>query len=110
MQMKYLRAEKRKRRAERKIRRADKKSGGWRGKKKKLFDKQRGICALCGEDMLYSDCNLDHKVPKSKGGHDGIKNLQATHRGCNSIKSNFCAHTLSGAIYKKIMEYRRTVG
>jgi len=107
MQMKYLRAEKRKRRAERKLRRADKKGSLWAKKKKKLFDKQKGICALCGENMDYSDCNLDHKVPKSKGGHNGIKNLQATHRRCNSIKSNSCAHTLSRKVYEKIMEYRR---
>lgn len=44
-------------------------------------------CVYCGcSEKIY--LNIDHKVPKTKGGTDNIKNLQLTCIICNKIKSN----------------------
>lgn len=54
-----------------------------------LLKKQEGKCNLCGlyfkdEDVL----EVDHIIPKSKGGKDEYKNYQLLHRHCHDKKSN----------------------
>lgn len=59
------------------------------------------LCALCDNTILYQahesngdhaggwgGWNIDHIIPKSKGGNDNKNNLQATHIKCNQKKSN----------------------
>jgi len=41
-------------------------------------------CPLCVEPMVLSECNIDHIIPRSKGGGDAMQNLQLTHVICNS--------------------------
>ncbi|MEM9054831.1 MAG: HNH endonuclease [Pseudomonadota bacterium] len=66
-----------------------------------LWEKQSGLCALCGEPMLRNRfeaphariwdkqrATLDHILPRSKGGKDAPENLQLTHAHCNKIKGN----------------------
>ena len=53
-----------------------------------LLKKQKGKCAHCGlffreEDLL----EIDHIIPKSKGGLDEYKNLQLLHRHCHDVKT-----------------------
>jgi len=43
-------------------------------------------CELCEGNL--SKYNIDHVVPKSKGGHDQISNLRLTHPKCNSKRGN----------------------
>jgi RNA-directed DNA polymerase len=57
-------------------------------KEAKLLKRQKGKCAHCGlyfreEDVL----EVDHVVPKSKGGKDTHKNLQLLHRHCHDMKT-----------------------
>ncbi len=54
----------------------------------KLLKKQKGKCAHCGlyfreEDVL----EVDHVVPKSKGGKGTYDNLQLLHRHCHDVKT-----------------------
>lgn len=42
-----------------------------------------GKCAICGNE---SNPTIDHIIPISKGGHDGIDNLQVLCGSCNSKK------------------------
>lgn len=42
-----------------------------------------GVCHLCGEPGADT---LDHVVPLSRGGSNGVGNLRPAHRGCNSRK------------------------
>lgn len=62
---------------------------------RKLVLAKEEYCAICGQ---YVDKELktphpmsaevDHIIPKDKGGSDGLSNLQLTHRKCNRAKSN----------------------
>ena len=57
--------------------------------KQKLFSKTK-VCALCGDAIkLYEDSNVDHILPKSKGGTNILANLQIVHKQCNTIKSSY---------------------
>lgn len=51
-------------------------------------------CALCGEPIDYQApagdpraFELDHVVPRSRGGSDLLDNYQPSHRDCNRRKS-----------------------
>jgi RNA-directed DNA polymerase len=53
-----------------------------------LLKKQKGKCAHC--DLFFKDGDLmdiDHRIPKSKGGRDSYENLQLLHRHCHDVKS-----------------------
>ena len=50
-----------------------------------LLKKYRYSCARCGSG---EDICRDHKIPISKGGDDGIDNIQPLCRQCNSRKWN----------------------
>jgi RNA-directed DNA polymerase len=54
----------------------------------KLLKKQKGKCPHCG---LYFNSNdlleVDHIIPRSKGGKDEYKNLQLLHQHCHDDKS-----------------------
>lgn len=46
-----------------------------------LLKKQKGRCAYCHKYFTPGDLmEIDHIIPKSKGGKDGLDNLQLLHR------------------------------
>jgi ATP adenylyltransferase len=47
-----------------------------------------GKCALCGKGKDEEPLEVDHIVPRSRGGGNAIDNLQALCRTCNRGKSN----------------------
>lgn len=66
---------------------------------KKLFERDSGICQLCGEPCDFSDCytnesgtfiagdrypSKDHIIPLSMGGKHSWDNVRLAHRGCNT--------------------------
>lgn len=56
----------------------------------KLFKVQRGNCGICKNKFHWFDSmswEIDHKIPKSKGGLDHYKNLQLVHKGCHLAKN-----------------------
>lgn len=52
-----------------------------------LFNAQNGKCKYTNRIItLQIDCELDHIIPRSKGGADVISNLQWLHRDVNKMK------------------------
>ncbi|HBR00349.1 MAG TPA: group II intron reverse transcriptase/maturase, partial [Cyanobacteria bacterium UBA11691] len=55
----------------------------------KLLKKQRGKCNICGLTFKDGDVmEVDHIIPKSKGGRDDYKNLQLIHGHCHDVKTS----------------------
>ena len=53
-----------------------------------LYGKQEGYCAGCGKHFEKRNLDVDHYVPKSKGGTDHRDNLQLLCGACNRMKGN----------------------
>ncbi len=51
-----------------------------------LFGRQEGLCVGCGEGFNFRNFEVDHIVPKSKGGADVDSNLQLLCGWCNRKK------------------------
>ncbi len=69
-----------------------------------LFHRQNGKCSICGRLMTYdlnqpNTATIDHIVPKSLGGSNGKKNLQAACGDCNNAKGS----KIDGAIEVLVM-------
>jgi RNA-directed DNA polymerase len=55
-----------------------------------LLAKQNQTCPICKRKFTESDSTsweIDHKIPRSKGGRDEYKNLQLLHRVCHLEKT-----------------------
>lgn len=55
--------------------------------KRTAYEKQNGICPICGEHHDYSDMEGDHIVPWWRGGTTTLDNLQMLCKKCNGKKS-----------------------
>lgn len=49
-----------------------------------IYDRDRGICHICGKHVPRKLMTLDHLIPLSKGGEHTARNLAVAHRSCNS--------------------------
>ncbi|MGL4593707.1 MAG: HNH endonuclease, partial [Thermoguttaceae bacterium] len=49
---------------------------------------QKGKCNSCGGEFELRNLEIDHIVPKSKGGGDYYENYQLLCGSCNRIKGN----------------------
>ena len=56
--------------------------------KKDFYEKQKGICNGCKEWTHMDFVQIDHIIPKSRGGSNGKDNLQILCFECNILKSN----------------------
>ncbi|MCL2305306.1 MAG: HNH endonuclease [Planctomycetaceae bacterium] len=56
--------------------------------KERLYKQQSGKCNACGVDMENRHLEIDHIVPKSKGGGDYYENYQLLCGSCNRIKGD----------------------
>lgn len=54
--------------------------------KQQLFGIQQGKCNLCHHAMEYQHFEVDHVIPKAKGGMDDDENLQLLCGHCNRVK------------------------
>jgi site-specific DNA-methyltransferase (adenine-specific) len=54
--------------------------------KERLYKQQNGKCNGCGNEYLMKDMEIDHIIPKAKGGGDYYENYQLLCGSCNRIK------------------------
>lgn len=57
-------------------------------KKLRLHSYQHGKCFYCFVDIQLGKGTIDHYIPKSKGGKNGIHNLVLSCSRCNQRKGN----------------------
>lgn len=77
-----------------------------------IFDRDKGICYLCGE-MIDRDLDgrdpmslsMDHVIPICKGGADAPDNVASTHLVCNQKKHAKLLTILPTAIINKNMNH-----
>jgi len=51
-----------------------------------VFKRSKTKCEMCGVDNKEKALEVDHIIPRNRGGSDDISNLQALCYSCNSIK------------------------
>jgi site-specific DNA-methyltransferase (adenine-specific) len=56
--------------------------------KERLYRDQKGICRACGVKMDIRNFEIDHIIPKAKGGGDYYENYQLLCPNCNKIKGD----------------------
>ena len=54
--------------------------------KNKLYNDQEGLCNLCHDEFGIQHFEMDHIVPRAKGGQDWVDNFQLLCGNCNRIK------------------------
>jgi site-specific DNA-methyltransferase (adenine-specific) len=54
--------------------------------KERLYKEQQGKCNACGREFEMRDFEVDHIIPRSKGGGDYYENYQLLCGSCNKIK------------------------
>jgi site-specific DNA-methyltransferase (adenine-specific) len=54
--------------------------------KERLYKEQNGKCNGCGNEYLMKDMEIDHIIPKAKGGGDYYENYQLLCGHCNRVK------------------------
>lgn len=69
--------------------------------KRILYSKQEGRCIGCNVFFLLENFELDHIVPKNKGGPNIDDNLQLLCSRCNRIKGNRSQEYLKEALEKE---------
>ena len=60
----------------------------YRKQKHVLFGRQEGRCGGCKVEFLFRIMEVDHVVPRSRGGSDHLENLQLLCPNCNRIKGD----------------------
>jgi 5-methylcytosine-specific restriction endonuclease McrA len=54
--------------------------------RQKVYNKHHGFCALCGAYASFTEGELDHRIPRSKGRDDREENLRWLDRDCHKRK------------------------
>ena len=69
---------------------------------RRIYDRTSGYCHLCHGKMSFTNFSrlgrkgaweVEHSVPRSKGGTDHGNNLRGAHINCNRQKSDFTTQT-----------------
>jgi 5-methylcytosine-specific restriction endonuclease McrA len=53
-----------------------------------VIERDGYVCWLCRGRVLRNDVDIDHVIPRSKGGATTLENLRVAHSSCNRSRSN----------------------
>lgn len=77
-----------------------------RSQRERIIRRDNQRCFYCGIDVPFDEIEVDHKLPKSRGGADTDDNLVTACRRCNQAKGTMTATEFMGA---GGIEYARTL-
>ena len=70
-----------------------------RALREKVYQRDRGICQLCGEPVKAGQLfTLDHRKPSSHGGSTTYANCRLAHKSCNTARR--APHPVNGRYVK----------
>lgn len=61
-------------------------------KRKRVYERDGGICYLCKKPVEFESSTLDHIVPRCRNGSNGEDNLKIAHELCNNQKADKLLH------------------
>lgn len=67
-----------------------------------IYERDGGICQLCGYPAEITECNVDHITPAYFGGETVLDNLQLTHIECNDQKGSTISEEEINAHKRKV--------
>lgn len=70
-----------------------------------IWERDSGICYLCGDETGSTGFELDHLVPISRGGDNHPNNLAVTHQRCNRSRGT----RIEEAQLRKLFELRNKI-
>lgn len=56
--------------------------------RRKVWERDDGVCHICGDPVAYKEMHLDHVKPLSRGGDHSYANCKAAHGPCNLRKGD----------------------
>lgn len=59
-----------------------------------IFERDKGVCQYTGRKLPRSQLNVDHVVPRDRGGRDTWENMVLADKSINSAKSNRLNHEI----------------
>src|SRR6266853_2030067 len=59
-----------------------------------IFERDKNTCQYCGKAFDRKDLNLDHVVPRDRGGPTSWENIVCSCIDCNTLKANRTPHEL----------------
>jgi len=66
-----------------------------------FFERDRYRCQYCGNNFAEHELNMDHVIPRAKGGRTSWENIVTSCIPCNTRKANRLPHQASMHLMKK---------
>ncbi len=80
---------------------------GKKGLREQLHKEQKGICNGCMNKYQIKDFDIDHILPRAKGGQDNVENLQLLCGNCNKVKGDRTMDYLNAQIAARMAVIQR---
>ncbi|MFC2680763.1 HNH endonuclease [Limosilactobacillus vaginalis] len=78
-----------------------------KAKRRRIYERDKGICAYCGKYLPFDSFHIDHIIPLAKGGNNEDDNLTVLCPRCNRkkhdqiIKLKYVRGEKNGSLGKK---------
>lgn len=62
-------------------------TAAWQRTRLAVISRDGGVCQFCGKLVIGEPGDVDHIVPKAKGGTDALENLRYAHHACHAKRT-----------------------